>query len=151
MAEQSILDARLAEIDRRLRTIQSGLSPADELARPVEDERAAATPPALRDELAEAGRLVARLHELTDAHERLLASSRELLSTFSQTLADAQPASAAPPHSVGVAAGPFADTAALRRFQESLAALPDVRSVTVREYAGTDRVVVDVHLSGPTS
>ena len=28
MPEKSILDARLAEIDRRLRTIQSGLEPA---------------------------------------------------------------------------------------------------------------------------
>ncbi len=32
MAEKSILDARLAEIDRRLRTIQSGLEPAAQAA-----------------------------------------------------------------------------------------------------------------------
>ena len=151
MAEQSILDVRLAEIDRRLRTIQSGLAPAEEAVRAADDERSGAATPPLGDELAEAGRLVARLHELTAAHERLLASSRDLLSAFSETLANAQPPSAAAPDSLGLAAGPFTDTAALRRFQESLAALPEVRSVAVREYAGTDRVIVDVHLSGPTS
>jgi hypothetical protein len=166
MPQESILDARLAEIDRRLRTIQSGLATPDDLARPAEGDAAAppaapaaapaAAPhapasPALRDELAEAGRLVARLHELTAAHERLLASSRELLATFSDALANAQPSPAELPAAIGVAAGPFAGTAALRRFEESLSALPEVRSVTVREYTGTDRVIVDVHLSGPTS
>ena len=152
MPEQSILDVRLAEIDRRLRTIQSGLAGADDPARPAEpDTPAAASPPALHDELAEARRLVARLHELTASHQRLLASSRELLSTFSETLAGAgsSPPAAAP--AVGVAAGPFADTAALRRFEESLAALPGVESVAVREYTGSDRVIVDVHFLPPTS
>jgi hypothetical protein len=42
MPEPSILDARLAEIDRRLRTIQSGLAPA---AEPGPPPRAAAPPP----------------------------------------------------------------------------------------------------------
>ena len=37
MPEPSLLDVRLAEIDRRLRTIQTGLGPADALA---DDERA---------------------------------------------------------------------------------------------------------------
>jgi hypothetical protein len=177
MAQQSILDARLAEIDRRLRSIQSGLAAGDEPSPPLEPEAAPASPaPALRDELAEAGRLVARLHELTATHERLLASSRELLATFAEALAGAQPrpadqaspadparsADQAPaadpvgsadqaPTVVGLAAGPFADTTTLRRFQEALSGLPEVRSVTVREYTGSDRVVVDVLLSGPTS
>jgi hypothetical protein len=158
MPEQSILDARLAEIDRRLRTIQSGLAPGDDLERTGQDEAIAAppSPPALRDELAEAGRLVARLHELTAAHDRLLASSRELLTAFADALAGAQPTSADPRRAeprpaIGLAAGPFADTAALRRFKDALSALPDVRAVAVREYAGTDRVIVDVHLSEPTS
>jgi len=152
MPQESILDARLAEIDRRLRTIQSGLAATEEPVPAAEDSPPATpSPPALRDELAEAGRLVARLHELTAAHERLLTSSRELLATFADTLANAQPHPAEPPATIGLAAGPFADTAALRRFEESLATLPGVRSVAVREYTGGDRVIVDVHLSGPTS
>jgi hypothetical protein len=172
MPQESILDARLAEIDRRLRTIQSGLAPADDPARLADGEAparagaaasppagaaasppagAAASPPALRDELAEAGRLVARLHELTVAHDRLLASSRELLAAFSDALANAQMESSESPATIGVAVGPFADTAVLRRFGDSLSSLPGVRSVAVREYAGADRVIVDVHLSDPTS
>ena len=156
MPQDSILDARLAEIDRRLRTIQSELATTDDPPRSV-DERspapAAATSPSpgLPGELAEAGRLVAQLHELTAAHERLLTSSRELLAAFSDALANAQPRPAEPAAPIGVAVGPFADTAALRRFEESLSVLPEVRSVVVREYAGTDRVIVDVLLSGPTS
>ncbi len=158
MPEPSILDARLAEIDRRLRTIQSGLASPDDLGRPGEDEPMAVAlpPPALRDELAEAGRLVARLHELTASHQRLLPSSRELLTAFADALAGAQPPPAdarraEPLPTIGLAAGPFADTAALRRFEDALSALPDVRAVAVREYAGSDRVIVDVQLSGPTS
>ncbi len=160
MAQQSILDARLAEIDRRLRTIQSGLAQGDEpagsaagagAAAPDVPSRAPLTTGAspLADELDEARRLVAGLQELTAAHQRLLTSSRELLSTFSETLAGSGPG--ALPSALGLAAGPFADTAALRRFSEGLAALPEVRAVTVREYTGTDRVIIDVHLWGPTS
>jgi hypothetical protein len=148
MSNQSILDARLAEIDRRLRTIQSGLAPGDAGAPAAEEE---APSPALREELAEAGRIVARLHELAAAHERLLVSSRELLGAFADALANTQARPAEPAPAISLAAGPFADTAALRSFQESLAALPEVRGVAVREYAGADRVIVDVHLSGPTS
>ena len=52
---------------------------------------------------------------------------------------------------MSVSAGPFASTEALRRFEESLAALPGVRQVVLREYVGDDRAVVDVHLLGPIS
>jgi hypothetical protein len=52
---------------------------------------------------------------------------------------------------VSVAAGPFVDTEALRRFETSLATLSEVRNVVVREYVGEDRAVVDVHLFTPTS
>jgi hypothetical protein len=142
--EESILDARLAEIDRRLRTIQSGLASSD--------EPAPAAPPAADGAPAEVGRLIAQLHDLIAAHERLLASSRELLAAFgTRQAAPAEAAPAEPAPALGVAAGPFADTAALRRFARSLSSLPEVREVAVREYAGSDRVVVDVHLSGPTS
>ena len=51
---------------------------------------------------------------------------------------------------MSVSAGPFASTEALRRFERSLQTLPEVRSVTVREYEGADRAIVDVHLSEPT-
>ncbi|HEY2438695.1 MAG TPA: hypothetical protein VGI07_00620 [Solirubrobacteraceae bacterium] len=199
MPEQSILDARLAEIDRRLRTIQSGLlltedpvTPEGEA--PVADRTGAAPasvtsirdprmsrpaaaaappgPPSRDDDLADAGRLVAQLQELAAAHERLVASSRELLTGFADALAAAGagtpdpvagpgPAASArlidaasapgPPPAVSVTAGPFADTAALRRFERSLSALPEVRDVSVREYIGADRVVVEVHLSAPRS
>src|ERR1700761_8299817 len=90
MPQDSILDARLAEIDRRLRTIQSGRAAEAPVPAAEPETPPIASSPALRDELAEAERLVARLHELSAAHERLLASSRELLSTFSDALANAQ-------------------------------------------------------------
>ena len=138
MAEKSILDARLAEIDRRLRTIQSGLAPATEVGaeprdpEPVVPPEAAPVPKRLADVPApsEAADLVAQLRALVEAHERLLTS--------------AQPA---PEQTVGVSAGPFEDVEALRRFERSLRALPEVRDVTVREYEGADRVIVDVYLT----
>jgi hypothetical protein len=186
MPEQSILDARLAEIDRRLRMIQSGLLLTEDPAppeasgadrapaasasvTPIRDAAPPAPPagpvpsasPGREDELAEAARLVAQLHEMAAAHERLLASSRELLTGFADALAgtrapvgtpDPGPSTPGqPPPPVSVTAGPFADTAALRRFERSLSALPEVRDVSVREFTGAGRVVVEVHLSAPTS
>lgn len=170
MPQPSILDARLAEIDRRLRTIQSGLSPADA---PVTLGDASHPDPAgrpapgssLEEELRRAEALVRELRQLTAVHERLLSSSRELLSTFAGALArrpephapagagTASPSGSSAPGGMplSVVAGPFSDTAAVRRFEQALAELPQVRDVAVREYAGGDRVVVDVHLSGPTS
>jgi hypothetical protein len=155
MPEPSILDARLAEIDRRLRMIQSGLEP-------VRDEPAADDPSPPRPDLpvtpaptplypsrlagtAERGPddevtvLTARLSELTVAHERLLAATQDLLIEQADVLARAAPA-------VSVAAGPFTDTAALAQFQSAVAELPQVREVTIREYVGSERAVLDVHL-----
>jgi hypothetical protein len=51
---------------------------------------------------------------------------------------------------VSVSAGPFAGTDALRRFERSLQALPEVHRAVVREYEGADRAIVDVQLTGPT-
>lgn len=153
MSEKSILDARLAEIDRRLLTIQSGLAPAAEaapVAEAAQPERAtqavvppeaAPVPKRLSAEDRQLSELVARLTALLDAHERLLASARELTDRR-------DPAATGP--SVGVSAGPFASTEALRRFERALQALPGVRSAVVREYEGADRAVIDVHLSEPT-
>jgi hypothetical protein len=151
MAEKSILDARLAEIDRRLRTIQSGLAPVPEAeaesapleplhlapiaapeAAPVVPPEAAPVPKRLADDTPAA--LVSELRALVEAHERLLAQAAAALS---------------PEQTVGVSAGPFENTEALRRFERALQALPEVRAVTVREYEGPDRVVIDVHLAQP--
>jgi hypothetical protein len=156
MPEKSILDARLAEIDRRLQTIQAGLEPAARAApaAPSPDAsapgapvaapgllaavippEAAPAPKRLSAEDRQVSDLVARLTVLVEAHERLLASASEPV--------------AGPAASVSV--GPFDGTEALRRFERSLQALPEVRSASVREYEGADRAVVDVHLYGPTS
>jgi hypothetical protein len=107
-------------------------------------------PPALAD----ASELIAELRELTVAHERLLASTRELLSSYADALAGAsagsQP-SAAPLDEFSVSAGPFTSTEALRDFERALGRLPEVREVAVRGYEGDDRAIVDVHLFEPTS
>jgi len=148
MPEKSILDARLAEIDRRLRTIQSGLEPAVTGAQaeraahtPVVPPEAAPVPKRLTGDVRAVDELLARLTALVDAHERLLASAQALIDRREP----------APPESlVSVSAGPFASTEALRRFERSLLALPEVHSAVVREYEGADRAVVDVLLSEST-
>jgi hypothetical protein len=129
MPDKSILDAHLAEIDRRLRTIQSGLAPAEPI--PVVPPEAAPVPQRLSDAPPErqALDLVAQLRALVDAHEHLLASTRS---------------------AVSVSVGPFAGTEALRRFEASLRTLPEVRDVVVREFEGSDRAIIDVLLAEPT-
>ncbi len=170
MPEPSILDARLAEIDRRLRMIQSGLEPVRDA--PDDPDNPAAEPPPLPDSLPppplpplsviarrlapppapvppdsrddEIAVLTARLSELTAAHERLLATSQDLLVEQADVLARATP-------SVSVAAGPFADTRALQAFQHAVCGLPQVREVAVREFVGAEGVILDVHLEAPIS
>lgn len=151
-----MLDARLAEIDRRLRTIQSGLEPAAVAARrpeppvieppviepPVVAPEAAPFPKRLAAEDRQVGDLLVRLTALVEAQERLLASA--------QDLTDRREPTAGPP-TVSVSAGPFTGTEALRRFEQALQALPEVRSATVREYEGADRAIVDVHLFEPNT
>jgi hypothetical protein len=200
MSEPSILDARLAEIDRRLRMIQSGLAPVDDVpvdpvAEPPPRAPDSLTPPPPMPDLleppppppsliarrlappppprvardreggdreaprdGEAGRereawrerdeeiavLTARLSELTAAHERLLATTQDLLIEQADMLAQAAPA-------VSVAVGPFTDTPALQAFQRALSGLPQVREVAVREYVGSEGVILDVHLTSPIS
>jgi hypothetical protein len=169
MPEKSTLDARLAEIDRRLRAIQSGLAPAAQAATaqreshpplippdaapapkrlsdvsgrdPAAPSPAPAAAPAAPADLDQVRDLVARLTVLLERHERLLSRSRELLGYR-------QSAGAVP--SVSLSAGPFASTEALRRFERSLQGLPEVRSAVVREYEGADRAIVDVHLGEST-
>jgi hypothetical protein len=172
MPEPSILDARLAEIDRRLRMIQSGLEPvgddqdrfpAPEPPEPPDPDpleaggREAVAPTRLRaaqmapppagsvdSSDVQVAVLTARLSELTEAHERLLATSQDLLIEQADMLARATPL-------VSVTAGPFTDTAALQAFRGALAELPQVRDVTVREYVGSKGAVLDVRLQAPFS
>jgi hypothetical protein len=151
MPEKSMLDARLAEIDRRLRMIQSGLEPAPDAVRdpepqviepPVVPPDAAPVPKRLSSQDRQVGDLVARLTALVDAQERLLASTRQLTDRRDPAGAGSW---------VSVSTGPFDSTDALRRFERSLQALPEVRSATVREYEGADRAIVDVHLFEPNT
>ena len=198
MPEPSIIDERLAEIDRRLRSIQTGLAPSRPAAPTTDDPdgdaaaeaggdlgeiaavaqaleepplelddpprrrparlRAAPAPETISPgttppEIARpAGALagdedpavvLAQLHELSAAHERLLELHRELLSQYAELL-EHRAAQAA---TVAVTAGPFADAGALRAFEHALAQLPQVAGVAVREYQGDDRVLLDVNLA----
>jgi hypothetical protein len=166
MPEPSILDARLAEIDRRLRMIQSGLEPVPDAEvglglgggpaplepaplPPAPSLRTAPPPPPPppvppRVADPEIAMLAARLHELTAAQERLLAATQDLLVEHADVLSRVAPM-------VGVSAGPFTDTDALQDFKRAVAKLPQVRDVAVREYAGNERAVLDVHLRSPIS
>ena len=150
MPELSIFDERLAEIDRRLRMIQSGLepvAPVDTLDVPMAPPEPLPAPTPLRAarvQAEEPAELLARLNELQDAHERLLELHRELLSQYAEVLESrvAGPAGAG----ATVTAGPFSSAAAVRQFEQVLAALPGVGAVAVREYLGADRVALDVRL-----
>jgi hypothetical protein len=141
--EISILDARLADIDRRLSSIQTGL--ADDVP-PEPPLPPAPEPPTLGTSLE------ADLRRLAHAHERLLQSTRELLAAYEGIASRLRPGSAATPEvrEFMVSAGPFADTEALRGFEQTLARIPEVREVAVRGYEGEDRAIVDVQLFGPS-
>ena len=158
--EISILDARLAEIDRRLSSIQTGLADDITAARREPPPAPPALPP--RVEIAEpppaaspsqtAEQLLGELRSLADAHERLLRSTRELISAYERVLTRLQPAEGAAAPAVqefSVSAGPFPSTEALRRFERTLAEIAEVREVSVRGYEGGDRAIVDVHLFEP--
>jgi hypothetical protein len=186
MSEISIFDARLAEIDRRLSRIQTGLAEvqrsegessgptlgqADEPAvdpvgglpprvevpepgasvrptpgAPIRPPGASVRPAPGTRSSGDTAELLAGLRQLTEVHERLLDSTRGLLTAYERTLAQLQE-----PSSVSVSAGPLASTQALRAFAETLERLPVVRDVEVRGYEGGDRVIVDVHLLDATS
>lgn len=159
--EISVLDARLAEIDRRLHSIQSGLADGEAAAEPITRIQTPGQEPggdtAPTESSAEtAAEMINRLRELTTAQEAVLASMRELLGAVERVaVADplARPlapaaippaAGAGPP--LGVSAGPFASTEALRSFQAELESLPEVRAVELRGFEGGDRAILDVHL-----
>ena len=53
----------------------------------------------------------------------------------------------APGATAAVAAGPFADGAAVRAFEFALSALPGVAGVDVREYLDDGRVLLEARLT----
>jgi hypothetical protein len=142
-SEPSELDARLAEIDRRLRAIQTELAPDGEprlaAVGPPPDPAPAWPPaPAIRD--------------LLELHERLVDSMRALVEAYDAALARlSAPDAGAAVREFTVAAGPFASTESLRSFERTLAAIPDVREVAIRGYEGEDRAIVDVRFNEPRS
>ncbi|HEX8975867.1 MAG TPA: hypothetical protein VF830_04520 [Gemmatimonadales bacterium] len=158
--EISILDARLAEIDRRLHSIQAGLIEDERSGRPsrvaVPGDRPSpprlvtAPPPGTPPpgEARSESELLARLRELTAAQERVLASMRQLLGGLEHVAGvPGRPESGSPAgQPVTISAGPFASTEALRAFRTALEGLPGVRSVELRGFEGADRAILEVHL-----
>jgi hypothetical protein len=169
--EISILDARLAEIDRRLSSIQTGL--ADDISAQRHEEpreepvaRSPSNPLPPRVEVSETPApppppqppdptppLVQQLRELVDAQGRVLQRTQELLSAYERILSrlPAAPPDAPAVREFSVSAGPFSSTEALRGFEQTLEKIPEVREVSVRGYEGEDRAIVDVHLFEPNT
>ena len=172
MTEISAFDERLAEIDRRLRTIQSDLAPVADPPPPVRlraapdpappvartsavgpsaDQPPAETqppdPPSPGLEPSEpTASLIAQLRELQVANERLLELHRELLSQYAELL-ERRAGADAEGVAATLTAGPFGHAEAVRAFEHALGALPGVSGVAVREYLAGDRVAIDVRLS----
>ncbi|HEY8625741.1 MAG TPA: hypothetical protein VIL82_07025, partial [Solirubrobacteraceae bacterium] len=92
------------------------------------------------------------IRDLIELHERLLTSMRVLLGAYEAAIGEL-PASREGPsvREFTVAAGPFASTESLRRFERTLAAIPGVREVAIRGYEGEDRAIVDVRFNEPRS
>jgi hypothetical protein len=84
-------------------------------------------------------------------HAKLVSAMRDLLEAYGWTLqqlplaADAQ--LAGEPAPVALSIGPFANTAAVRAFEQELLRLPGVREVTLRGYEGENRAMFDVQLA----
>jgi hypothetical protein len=92
------------------------------------------------------------MRDLIELHERLLASMRALLGAYETALSDLSTQAEHPAvREFAVVAGPFANTESLRKFERTLAAIPDVREVAIRGYEGEDRAIVDVRFDQPRS
>lgn len=176
----SILDARLREIDRRLHSIQTGLTDdvgaepqsGDGLAPRIsvpepgpgaEPEPGAEPKPPDEDP----GLVIAELRGLISDHAPLLDAMGDLLASGERLLARAHasrplgggsptpdlaaPADADSPSQISVVAGPFSSLQAVRDFERALETLPNVASVQARGYEGGDRAVVDVHFAPPNA
>lgn len=110
-----------------------------------------ATPPPQLDVLAELySQLLASVRELLDGYElvlgQLAGSSDGAAAQVAPEPASSSPGGPAGPAEVAVSAGPFADTAALRDFEDALAQLPGVERVALRGYESGDRAIVEVRL-----
>jgi hypothetical protein len=136
---KSVLDERLAEIDSRLKSIQSGLvesQPRVEPSRPVAPISRALP---VRVELASPVEQAPPAPASPPWAAELTAQLRGL----SEQLAVLSGPSAA---KLAVVAGPLANTGALHEFEHALAALPGVRTVELRGFEGGDRAILDVDL-----
>jgi hypothetical protein len=92
------------------------------------------------------------IRDLIELHEGLLSSMRVLLSAYEAAIARLPTSrEGSSVREFTVAAGPFASTESLRRFERTLAAIPDVREVAIRGYEGQDRAIVDVRFNEPRS
>jgi hypothetical protein len=97
--------------------------------------------------------LLKQVKAMTEMQVKLLAASERLIEAFVRIVeSPAQPPglftpTTPPPRRTEIAAGPFADTEALRQFERALAQVDGVRRVAVRGYEGSDRAVFDVELS----
>jgi hypothetical protein len=139
-SEVSALDAGLAEIDRRLHSIQAELVPGRQ-------PRALSSVPTSEPPLAQRINPIRQLAAVTELQERLLHSIRELLSAYEAVCARLDQADPEPTvREFTVSAGPFTSTAALRAFEHTLSGISGVREVHVRSYEGEDRAIVDVRL-----
>ena len=172
---KSVLDERLAEIDSRLRSIQSGLVESEPRAEPsqriapvlparvelpplVEVPRpasVAAEPPAPAEPPASvaaappapvAAAPPALEEPTAPAAPDLPPWAAELTAQLRGLSQQLALLSGASAAELAVVAGPLANTGALREFERSLAALPGVRAVELRGFEGGDRAILDVDL-----
>jgi hypothetical protein len=163
----SELDARLAEIDRRLQEIQAGLAP--DIAPPAAEsvDAPAGTPPhddpppahASSPRSGPLATLLARTRRrrtdadaeefatLVQMHNGLLEAVGELV----QLLGSRGDDPVAQPGPGGlVSVGPFHDPRQVENFVLTLAALEPVHEATLVGYEGADRALIEVQLSGPS-
>ena len=163
----SELDARLAEIDRKLRAIQVELDPGREPrpsrpSAPAQEEPAHGRSGPLASLLQRSSPRPAPPRESTpdpaggamvpaEMHAKLVSAMRDLLDAYGWTLEQlpvaADPERVGDPPPVAMSVGPFANTAAVRAFEQELLRLPGVREVTLRGYEGENRAMFDVQLS----
>ena len=166
----SELDARLAEIDRRLQEIQAGLAPdaqadpAPERATTDAEEPASEAEPAERRPSPRQGPLAALLArsrrrrseppvdeiaELVRMHNGLLEAVGQLARLLGERATGAD-IRTAPHGGAVVSAGPFSDTRQVESFVLTLAALEPVREAVLIGYEGADRALIEVQLTDPT-
>jgi hypothetical protein len=91
----------------------------------------------------------------TEMHAKLLSAMRDLLDAYGWTLQQlpvaADPVRPGEPEPVALSVGPFADTEAVRGFEQALLRIPGVSEVVLRGYEGEDRAMFDVRISDPNA